>query len=312
MKAVLLTGIGGVEKLKVSEVNIPEPKSNEVLIKVLFCGVNHLDVLIRSGKRPGPTSFPHILGSEIVGQAVNGDKVAVYPWTADGGTIGRTSWGGYAQFVTVPKKNLVKIPAGLKLEEVCALTLAGTTAYHLIERGKIENKSRVLVTGATGGVGTAVIQILKSKECEIICSTSHKNKTPLLKKIGAGRIVSAKNMVSEIKKLYPYGIEYAIDLVGGSVWSEAIELLSKNGTMIFCATSKEEKGELNIGSVFSRELNILGSSGGTLENLQAVLSLLRKGILKPVIDSILPLKDAAVAHQKIENQQMFGKILLKT
>lgn len=312
MQAVVQTGIGGVNKLRCTTIDVPRPKKDEVLVKVLYCGVNHLDVLIRSGKRPGPKSFPHILGSEIVGQAVNGDKVAVYPWTADGGTIGRTSWGGYGEYVAVPRKNLVKIPAGLKLEEVCALVLAGTTAYHLVERAKIKNKSRVLVTGATGGVGTAVIQMLKSRKCEIICSTSHKNKIPLLKRIGADRIVSVKNIVSEIKKLYPHGIEYVIDLVGGSVWSEAIELLSKNGTMVFCATSKEEKGELNIGSVFSRELNILGSSGGTVKDFHQVLSLLKKGVLKPVIDSILPLIDVAVAHQKIDKQQIFGKILLKT
>lgn len=304
MQAVVQTGIGGINKLKLTSLDIPKPKKDEVLVKVLYCGVNHLDVLIRSGKRPGPKSFPHILGSEIVGE-VNGQKVAVYPWTKDGGTIGRTCWGGYAQFVAVPKRNVVKIPAGLKLEEVCAITLAGTTAYHLVERAKIKNKSRVLVTGATGGVGTALIQILKNKKCQIIAVTSHQNKIPYLRKLGADQVILTKNMVSQ------KGLAYAIDLVGGDVWSKAIETLGKDGTLVFCAISREEKGEVNIGSVFARQLNVLGSSGGSLEDLKAVLSLLGKGILKPVIDSILPLKDAAVAHQKIDSQQIFGKILLK-
>lgn len=241
MQAVVQTGIGGVNKLRCITIDVPSPKKDEVLVKVLYCGVNHLDVLIRSGKRPGPKSFPHILGSEIVGE-VGGQKVAVYPWTADGGTIGRTCWGGYGEFVAVPKRNIIKIPAGLKLEEVCALTLAGTTAYHLVERGKIENKSRVLVTGATGGVGTTVLQILKSKKCQIIAVTSHQNKISHLRKLGADQVILTKNM--SLQK----DLAYAIDLVGGDVWS---------------------------------------------------------------IDSVFHLTEVTKAHQKIENQNIFGKILIK-
>ena len=305
MQAVVQTGIGGVNKLRLISLDIPSPKKDEVLIKVLYCGINHLDVLIRSGKRPGPKSLPHILGSEIVGQTQDGKKVVVYPWLQDGGTIGRTCWGGYAEYAAVPKRNLVKIPSGLKLAEVCALALAGTTAHHLIKRAKIKDKSKVLVTGATGGVGTAVLQILKSKKCQIIAATSHKNKISLLKKLGADKVILTKNMVSQ------KGLPYAIDLVGGAVWSKVLETLGKNGTMVFCATSKQEKGQVNIGSAFSRELNILGSSGGTIDDLKAVLNLLGSRALKPVIDSMYPLKEVAAAHQKMEKQQIFGKILLQ-
>lgn len=240
MQAVVMTGIGGVNKLKFISLDIPKSRKDEVLIKVLYCGVNHLDILIRSGKRPGLTSFPHILGSEIVGE-LDGQKVAVYPWTKDGGTIGRISWGGYGEYAAIPKRNIIKIPTGLKLEEVCALILAGTTAHHLVERAKIKNGSRVLITGATGGVGTAVLQILKSKKCQIIATTSHKNKASLLKKLGADKAILTKNLASQ------KDLPYVIDLVGGAVWSKAIDSLGKNGTIVFCATSKEEKGELNIG-----------------------------------------------------------------
>ncbi|MDP3733083.1 MAG: zinc-binding alcohol dehydrogenase family protein [Candidatus Daviesbacteria bacterium] len=219
MQVVVLTGLGKVDKLKFDSLDIPTPAKDEALIKILYCGINHLDILIRSGKRPGPKSFPHILGSEIVGQTQDGKKVVVYPWLQDGGTIGRTCWGGYAEYAAVPKRNLVKIPSGLKLAEVCALTLAGTTAHHLVRRAKIKDKSRVLVTGATGGVGIALVQILKSKKCEIICVTSHQNKISLLKKLGADKVILTKNMVSQ------KGLEYAVDLVGGSLWSAVLETL---------------------------------------------------------------------------------------
>lgn len=326
MRAVLFNGVR--KKLKYSEIASPKPNKDEVLVRVLFCGLNHLDLLISQGKRTGPKNFPHILGSEIVGIDMSNNKtVAVYPWNFCGsckmcrkgfenmcdvgGTIGRTSWGGYAEYVAVPKKNLVRIPEGLSLEKVCAVVLAGITANHLIERAKIKEGAKVLLTGATGGVGTVALQILKNKKCEIICTTSHKNKTPLLKKLGAKYVVLTKNMVEEIKKLYPEGLDFVIDLMGGTVWSDAVQLLGKNGTITFCATTLEEPVGLQLGSVFQRQLNILGSYGGTREDLKKVISFIKKGILNPVIDSVYSLKDASKAQKKLEQQKIFGKILLK-
>ena len=320
MKTLLLTRTGMINNLVYTcSVDIPVLQHDEVLVKVKFCGVNHLDLLIRSGKRPGPKAFPHVLGSEIVGELASGEKVAVYPWTFcgecqscrtghenicdQGGTIGRTSPGGYAEYAAVPKKNLVTIPKGVALKDVCALTLAGTTAVHLINRAQVADKSAVLVTGATGGVGTAVIQLLKAKKCKITAVTSHQKKAAKLERLGVSRVVSLANL--------PKGARYVIDIVGGSVWSAAVETLAKSGTMVFCATSKEELGQINIGSAFSREINVLGSYGGTRKDLTTAIRLLEQGILKPVIYNIYPLEKAGKAHQTLENQQVFGKVLLQ-
>lgn len=326
MKAVVISGIGGVEKLEYVSIDTPKPKDDEVLLKVLYCGINHLDLLIREGKRPGPTSFPHILGSEIVGETLSREIVAVYPWTFCGkceqckkgreqmcdvgGTIGRTQFGGYAEYVTVPKKNIVKIPSGTKPKEACSVILAGATAHHLVQRADITDYSTVLVAGTTGGVGTLVIQLLKRKKCTIVCATSHTNKIPFLQKLGASHVVSTDKMVEEIKLLFPQGIKYAIDIVGGDIWSKVVETLGKNGTLAFCSTSKEEKGIVDIREAFAKELNILGSNGGTLKDFKEIMLLLQKGVLQPVIDSIYSIKDAAKAHEKMEKQRIFGKILL--
>lgn len=325
MKAVLLTRIGGITDLQYTSVPLPRPKQGEVLVKVLYCGINHLDLHIITGKRPGPQHFPHILGSEIVGE-VDGDTVAVFPWTFCGkckpcqkgdmqicdigGTLGRTRWGGYAEYVVVPEKNIIKIPQNVSLEDVCSITLAGTTAYHLIKRAGIRDKSTVLVTGTTGGVGTAVIQLLKQKQCHIICTTSHPNKIKELKKLSVAKIVLVKDMVSLLTD-YPSGVDYAIDIAGGSIWSNALQLLSKNGTIVFCATSRLETGIVNIAQAFSKQWNILGSYGGSIEDCKAVLKLLAKGAIHPQIDSVYPLSDAQKALEKIEKQEQFGKILLK-
>lgn len=336
MKAVLLTKIGAADNLTYKSIDTPYPSKNEALIKVKYCGLNHLDLLIRNGKRPGPKSFPHILGSEIVGvvESINsedaavktGDHVAVYPWTFcgkcrqcltgnenicdNGGTFGRTRWGGYAQYAIVPIRNLIKIPKNLPLDNICAITLAGTTAHHLIERAGIKERSIVLVTGATGGVGTIVIQLLKNKKCTIIAATSHKGKIKLLKELGVSKIVLVSNLKDQIRKLYPGGIDYVIDMMGGTVWSDTIEVLVKNGTMVFCATTLDGSGTVNIGNAFSRQINILGSYGGRLRDLKEIISLLKKGVIKPAIDSVYPLSKAKAALEKLESQKNFGKILL--
>lgn len=325
MKAVVLNRIGGIIDLQYTSVPLPRPKQGEVLVKVLYCGINHLDLHIIAGTRPGPKNFPHILGSEIVGE-IDGEKVALYPWTFCGkckpcqkgdiqicdigGTLGRTQWGGYAEYVVVPEKNVIEIPQNVSLEDVCSITLAGTTAYHLIKRAGIRDKSTVFVTGATGGVGTAAIQLLKQKQCHIICTTSHPNKIKELKKLSVAKIVLVKDMVS-LLSLYPSGVDYVIDIAGGSIWSNALQLLSKNGTIVFCATSRLETGIVNIAQAFSKQWNILGSYGGSIEDFKAVLKLLAKGAIHPQIDSIYPLSDAQKALEKIEKQEQFGKILLK-
>lgn len=327
MKAGVLTGIGGVENLGYISVETPIPQKDEMLLKVLYCGVNHLDFLIRKGKRPGVPSFPHVLGSEIVGVLPSGEIVAVYPWTFcglctqcksgneqicdKGGTLGRTRWGGYAEYVVVPKKNIIKIPKGLDLAAVCSIVLTGTTAFHLVRRANIPDKTSVLITGATGGVGTLIVKLLKHKKCTVICATSHKNKIPQLKKLGADYIVSIENMVSEVKTIIPNGVEYVIDIVGGETWSKALQVLGKNGTMVFCSTSKEEMGKVDIGNAFVKQLNILGSYGGNRNDLMEALFHFKKGIFKPVIDFVYPLKEVANAHQKMEKQKLFGKLLLK-
>lgn len=327
MKAAVITQIGDNQKIQYREVKTPVALKNEVLLQVLYCGVNHLDVLIKQGKRIGPKLFPHILGSEIVGQIVEtGDIVCVYPWIFcgkciqcksgnenicdNGGTFGRTRWGGYAQYVTVAQKNIVKLPKNVTPQNAASVILAGTTAFHLIRRAAVTSKKIVLVTGATGGVGTAVIQLLKDKKSTIISATSHPQKKEKLKELGVDHVVTTESMIDDILSLYPRGIDYVVDIVGGSIWSIAVETLAKNGTIVFCSTSLDEKGVVDIGKTFHKQLNILGCYGGTREDMKKTLSLLSQKILRPVIDTIYPLSKAEAAHEKIEEQKVFGKILL--
>ncbi len=337
MHAILLNGIGGIDQLQYSEIAPPVPKSDEAFVRVLFCGVNHLDLHIRTGRRSGIPSFPHILGSEIVGEVVElptektafkkGDIVVLYPWTFcgdcllcrndseqicdRGSIIGRTRWGGYATHVTVSIKNLIKLPSDLNPEFACAVTLVGPTAYHLIQRANIPNNATVLLTGATGGVGMVALQLLKKMKCRVICATSHIEKSASLLSSGAWKTVAASSLSKDVLRIVPEGVSYAIDLVGGPIWTQSVQSLAKHGTLVFCATSKDDPAQIPLHSSFARELVILGSYGGSRKDLAATLQLLQSGDIQPVISNVYDLSDAAKAHDALEQQKNVGKILLR-
>lgn len=326
MKAVVLLNKSGKYQLKLQELPKPVPKKGEALIRVKYCGVNHLDLLVLRKHRVGPKRFPHILGSEIVGE-FKGRTVTVYPWIFCGecklcqsgfenicdygGTIGRTSWGGFAEYAAVPIKNLIPLPKHLPLIDSCAIVLAGSTALHLLDRLKVTPNSTVFITGASGSVGTIVVQLLKRLGCKMVASTSSKDKKKLLLDLGVDYVVSTNEIPTQVFKHFPGGVDFAIDIVGGSIWSKTVETLAKNGSMAFCATSLNDPGEINIGSAFSKQLNIFGSYGGTIADLNKIFRLLKDGTIKPIVEAVYTLRDLELALVKLEKRQNFGKILIE-
>lgn len=317
MKAIILNKTGSLSHLKLANIPSQVIQNGEELVRVEYCGVNHLDLLIIEGKRPTSNKFPLVLGSEIVGRNTKtGEKVAIYPWSYcglcpqcksgnenicnEGGTFGRTRPGGFAEYIAVPKKNIVRLPEKTNGKLICASTLSAITALHMIKRAKIPDQATVLINGATGGVGTAAIQILKHKKCRVYATTTHKEKIKKLTNLGA--IVVDK---------MPDKIPYVLDVMGGDIWSKSIEKLVKNGTLVFCATTLDDPGSVNIGSAFNRQINILGSYGGTIGDLREVIEMVNRGVIKPVIDSIYKLEDVPLALKKLQDQKAFGKILIR-
>ena len=133
----------------------------------------------------------------------------------------------------------------------------------------------------------------------------------LLKKLAIEHIVSTDELVADVKHLYPDGVDYVIDIVGGNVWSDAVEVLAKNGTMVFCASTLNQIGNVHISSAFSKQINILGSYGGSKEDLKVILRLLKNKILQPLIDSVYPLEKAQEALTRLNQQQVFGKVIIQ-
>ena len=123
--------------------------------------------------------------------------------------------------------------------------------------------------------------------------------------------VNTKHMVNSLKEKFPEGIEYIVDAIGGKIWSESVQLLTKNGNMVFCATTLEENGQINIGQAFTRQINLMGSYGGYLSDLREIIKFVRTGAFNPIIDSVYPLDNTKEALLKLLNQKVFGKILIK-
>ncbi len=339
MKAVVLTEYGGPEVLRAAEMPEPQISANEVLVRVRACALNHLDLWLRRGLPTQPLEFPHILGSDIAGEIAQigpsvtnvrvGDKVLLAPGISCGQCeqciagndnfcksytlFGSAVQGGYAEFVKSPAVNAVLIPGALTFEQAAAVPLVFLTAWHmLLTRARLRPSEEVLVIGASSGVGSAAIQIAKAVGARVIAASSSEAKLARAKELGADDVVPSRGeFAREVKRLTGgRGVDVVFEHVGQTTWEQSIYSLARGGRLVTCGATTGFDGKLNIGYIFARHLSILGSFMGAKSELFAVLELFKRGLLRPVIDCVLPLERVAEAHQRLENHEQFGKIVL--
>ncbi len=332
MKAVVINSYGGVDNLSVADVAVPEVGSDDVLVKVRFCGVNRLDVWIRTGKRQCK-GFPHIMGSEISGEVAGiGNNVAVFPWLfcgkcsrclngeenmctgAGSGTVGRTTDGGYAEYVRVPAANIVKLPENVSPEQAASVTLAAVTAWRMLKKAGIKRNETVLVLAAASGVGIYAVQLAKILGARVIAAASSDEKLALARKLGADETVNyaAADLEKEVMAFTGNkGVDVVAEQVGKETWSKSINCLAVGGRIITCGATTGSEAGIDILRLFQRHISIIGSSGGTRADLREILGFVSRELLKPVIHSVLPLEQAAEAHTLLESRQVMGKLLLE-
>ena len=328
MKAVVIRKHGGPEVLSYEQISDPVPGKRDVLVKVNYCAVNHLDIWVRNGMADKKVSFPHILGCDISGtlleEFVNfkkGDKVIVYP--AFDGKVPRVSFGiiggfgkyrgGYAELISVPKNNIIKKPEWLSDKEAAAINVSYLTAWNMLEKSRCKKGDTVLIWGANSGVGSAAILLAKAKGLKIITIASDKNKIKFAKKLGADFVIdrSIQDVTSEVLKVTnQVGVDAVIDHVGAKTWPVSLEVLKVKGRMIACGTTTGGEGIVNIRAFYSKEAQIIGAYLGSKSQLISLHKFMKLKKIKPAIDSIFELKDAKLAHQKMEKSNQFGKILL--
>ncbi|MGH9734601.1 MAG: zinc-binding dehydrogenase [Candidatus Acidiferrales bacterium] len=341
MKAMVFSEHGGPEVLRYTDVPEPSIGPNEVLVRVRACALNHLDLWIRRGLPGISVPLPHILGSDIAGEIASvgndvdgiktGEKVVLSPGIPCGNceqcVAGRDSQcrqytlfgymvpGGYAEYVKAPAVNVVPMPQHLSYVEAAALPLVFVTAWHmLITRANLKPAEEVLVLGAGSGVGSAAIQIAKVAGARVIATAGSDEKLAKAKDLGADDTIlhSKHDIANEVKRLTNRrGVDVVFEHVGEATWEKSIRSLAVGGRLVTCGATTGFEGKIDIRYLFSRQISILGSYMGTKAELLSVMELVQRKAVKPVLDKVFPLTEAAEAHGRLEKGEQFGKIVLR-
>jgi alcohol dehydrogenase len=333
MKAVVFHEHGGVDKLHyVADFPDPAYGDDEVLVRVKAVSLNYLDIFSRRGMPGIKIPFPMITGGDIAGTVEKlgrnvsgwqtGDRVSVYPidWVR-GGMVGESKPGGMAELVNVHKTQLIALSPKVSFEDAASLPVAYGTAYRMVlVRGQIKKGEKVLVLGASGGVGTGVVLLAKMLGAEVVACASSDDKLQRLKEIGADHLINyAKtDFVKECHRLCgkpkfvggSEGIDVVINYTGGETWAQSLRVLKKGGRMLTCGATAGFDPNTENRYIWTFELNVMGSNGWYPEDQQALLKLVEEGKLKPVIDKVMPLTEAREAERIIEDREVFGKIVL--
>lgn len=355
MQAVRLHGHGGTEMLRLEDVPLPHVGEDDVLVRIRFCGLNHSDLNLRRGTfygmetdagqvgwRQTPLRFPIIPGSDIagtvayIGSAVTGlavgDAVVLYPYVACGRCdacrrgddhlcaaveyLGSERDGGYAEYIAVPARIAYRLPAGVALEQAAALPVNFLTAWHmLITRGRLQPGETVLVTGASGGVGSACIQIVKLLGARSLAVVGSREKAARALASGADAVavIGQDDFAGAVQRFAGNdGVDMAVEVVGASTWASSLRALRPEGRLVVCGAVSGAIVETDLKQIYLRHLSIIGSTMGNPAELKHVLGLLAAGAIRPVIDRIYPLAEAVDAQRRLETRGQFGKVLLRT
>lgn len=341
MKAFQLIMHGAPGKFEVRDVPEPIPRAGEVVVHVRACGLNHLDLWMEEAGLPVKTALPRTPGGEVagvissVGNEVSlwqtGDRVAVqsnlfcgrceYCQRGQESTclfselLGVQCDGGFAEKVAVPASALVRLPETVSFETAAALTLAGSTAMHMLTRRvQATPADCVLVIGGASGVGSSAIQIAKALGTRVISTGSSEMKRNLAKRLGAEFVVDSHDISwpKEVRRLTgKRGVDIIVEHVGGEVLAQCFDCLARGGTIVTCGATGGRQVTLNLWSLFVKEQRLVGSYGRNREDLHKTLEWAEQGKLKPVIHSIIPLTRAAEGFSALRERKVLGKIVIR-
>jgi zinc-binding alcohol dehydrogenase/oxidoreductase len=311
---------------------VPGPR--EAVVRIKAAALNHRDVFIRRGLYPG-ISFPVILGSDGAGvvtavgaeadQSLVGREVVIDPstnWGPDDraqgakfNILGLPEHGSYAELTRVPAENVHPKPEALSFEEAAAIPLAGVTAYRaLVTRAQVQPGETVLVTGIGGGVSTFVLQIAKQLGARVLVTSGSDVKLARARQLGADGGVNYRTgeWGKEVTALCGgSGPDVVIDSVGGETFAKAIEILKPGGRLATYGATTGPVKQLEVRRIFWKQLTVLGSTMGTAREFAEMLRFYSQSGLRPVIDQVFPLAEAAAAHRRMEEAGQFGKIILR-
>ncbi len=340
MKAAYMTRFGGPEVFAVGELAIPPVRTGHVLVRVEAAGLNYYDTLVRRGAVSQAIPLPHIPGSDIVGsvEAVGddvegfkpGDAVIVAPgfpideadWRAEkenytasyypGGTFND---GGYAQYMLIHQRWLLKNDTGIAAQDLASVPLVLITAMHSVSTlGQVGPGSRVLVHAGASGSGSMAIQVAKALGASVITTVSTPQKAELARRLGADEIIyyRRQNFADAAREWSRGdGVDVVIDNLGGTAMPDNLRAARWGGKIVnFGLVAGLETTLPNIYEFFRGQYHLIGSFMGSLEELKRGLRLVKAGKVKPVLDEALPLDKVREAHARIDNHQVAGNLVL--
>lgn len=341
MRAVLIAEHGGPEVLQMAEVAVPAPRAREVLVQVSAVALNNTDLWTREGAygRPGdpqalsgwrgPIDFPRIQGADVAGRVVAvgadvneslvGRRVVVDPavYDTDGpdanpvGLMGSERDGGYAEYVTARVERVHDMTnSSLTDDQLAALPTAYGTALGMIERGRMQKGETALISGASGGVGLAAVQIARARGARVIAISSG-SKIDAVREAGAHEVVDrARDAAEQIRTAVPEGIDVALDVVAGDLVSEGLPLLREGGRWVVAGALGGYRVTFDVRRLYLHNAQVIGSAMHTPTHFHLLMDLARRAEIQPVIAATFHLDQAAQAQEELTRRGHVGKIVM--
>ena len=332
MRALVLKQHGSLDHLEVvADRPVPGALDGHVVIRVRAASFNYHDVFTVKGMPGIKVPLPVVIGLDMagevhaIGKGVSGwnigDRVLVNPLNKSKGLMGEMLDGGMAEYCLVAADQLLRMPGKVSFEQAAALPVAYGTAHRMfVTHNTITKGERVIVLGASGGVGTGCVLLAKMLGCEVIACASSEDKLKRLKEIGADHVINYKDVdwskwaIDQYgkpqRRNYEGGVDVVVNFTGGDTWVPSLRCLKRGGKLLVCGATAGFDPKEDLRYIWSFELKVIGSNSFYDEDLIALMDMIAAGKLQPLIDTVLPLDNAIEGLRMIQDRQVIGKVIV--
>lgn len=323
MRAIVIDDSGQKPTLALSEVEDPIPGEGEVLVEVVAAGVNRADLVQASGKYPPPPGESELMGLEVSGRIAALGPGDTGDWQEGDEVCALLAGGGYAEKVAVPVGQLLPVPAGIDLQTAAALPEVACTVWsNLVDAGRLTAGETVLLHGGSSGIGTMGIQVASALGARVAVTAGSAEKLERCRELGAEVLINYKerDFVEEVRSATEDGVDVILDLMGGEYLDRNLQALAKDGRLVIIGLMGGRSAELDLGRMLQRRLSVAVTSlrGRSRQDKARIVAAVREhlwprvesGEIRPVVQEVLPLADAAKAHAVLKESQHVGKVLL--
>jgi NADPH:quinone reductase-like Zn-dependent oxidoreductase len=332
MRALLLRQHGDLDQLQiVADHPVPRADEGHVVIRVRASSFNYHDVFTVRGMPGIKVPLPVVIGLDMAGEVVEvgpgvsgwrpGDRVLVNPVNKRKGLMGEMLDGGMAEYCRVAADQLIRMPDGVSFEDAASLPVAYGTAHRMIvTHDTIRAGDKVIVLGASGGVGTGCVLLAKRLGAHVIACAGSEEKCRRMLEIGADEAIdytkadfsrwAVERFGKPQRRSYEGGVDVVINFTGGDTWVPSLRCLKRGGKLLVCGATAGYDPREDLRYVWSFELKIIGSNSFYDDNLSALMDMVQKGEIRPLIDRLLPLEQAAEGLRLIRDREVVGKVVV--